>query len=424
MPRVLGFGKRLAGQVAEDEVMDVAAGLAYRFLFAIFPFAIFLAALAAFVSNWIGIGDPTDELLAAMSDNLPADVAQQLRPQLEVVLGDTRPALLSFGAIAALWAATGGVGAVIKAMNRAYDVEESRGFLARTGVALGLTLLASLGILVAFVTIVGGSVLTEQAVETLGIGAPAWTAISLLRFPVVLLLVGLAVAILFRWGPNVSVSFRWTIVGGILFAVAWVLATVAFGVYVANFANYANTYGALGGVVVLMLWFYLTAVMLLIAAEVTSLLAKEREPGRIAARQDEVRASAARKVGTAGAAVASARQAMEGAANGRQPGAGQRDDRQASGAPPRPGGIGDGRPALPAAAHPGAAHPGAAHPGAPGRGLRVPRGSSPLRGEPGAGGRSGWARRVPGLVVVAVGAALGALVGLVTGLDEDEAARA
>jgi membrane protein len=291
-PPAVAFVKRLVAAVMDDEVPDLAAGLAYRFLFAIFPFAIFLAALAGFVAPALGMGDPTGRILAGLSDNLPPDVAQQLRPQLEAVLGQTRPGLLSIGAVLALWAATGGVGAVIKAMNKAYDVDETRGFVRSTATALALTILGTVGILVAFVTIVGGSVLTEQAVNAIGIGDAAWTAVSILRFPVVLALVALAVAVLFKLGPNVRVSFRWTLVGGVVFAVGWLAGTVLFSLYVANFASYADTYGALGGVVVLMLWFYLTGLLLLVAAEITSLLAKEHEPHVIEARRREIKGAA------------------------------------------------------------------------------------------------------------------------------------
>ena len=183
-PPALGFLKRLATQVMDDEVPDVAAGLAYRFLFAIFPFAIFLAALAGFVGPALGMGDPTNEILAGVSDNLPPDVAAQIRPQLEAVLGTTRPGLLSIGAVLALWAATGGVGAVIKGMNKAYDVEETRGFVRSTAVALGLTILGSIGILFAFVTIVGGSVITESAVNALGSsGSPSCSCSWRSRWP-------------------------------------------------------------------------------------------------------------------------------------------------------------------------------------------------------------------------------------------------
>ena len=312
-PPVVDFAKRLVKQISDDEVPDLAAGLAYRFLFALFPFAIFLAALSAFIAPMLGMGDPTDDILGAVSDNLPPDVASQIRPQLETVLGQARPGLLSIGAVTALWAATGGIAAVIKAMNKAYDVEETRGFIPRTATALGLTILGSAGILAAFVTIVGGSVLTEEAVAALGIGEGAWTVVSFLRFPVVLAMVALAVAVLFKLGPNVRVSFRWTLLGGAVFAVIWLLGTVLFGLYVANFANYSNTYGALGGVVILMLWFYLTGLMMLVAAEVTSLVAKDREPEKIEARRQAVRArSAARTAGVvAGATVGAVRAAAD-----------------------------------------------------------------------------------------------------------------
>ncbi len=288
-----------------DEVPDLAAGLAYRFLFAIFPFAIFLAALAGFVAQVAGLQDPSGQLLGAVTDNLPPDIAAQVRPQLDAVLGNTKPGLLSIGAVLALWAAMGGIGAVMKAMNRAYEVEETRGFVPKTLRAALLTVFGALGILVAFVTVVGGSLLTQQAVQTFGIPPAAWSAASVLRFPVVLVLVAVAVAILYRFGPNVAVSPRYTLIGGFAFAVTWLVATVVFGVYVANFANYSNTYGALGGAVVLMLWFYITALLLLVGAEITAQLAKEREPHKIAARKREISEgnAALEKVGEAAGAV-------------------------------------------------------------------------------------------------------------------------
>ena len=142
-----------------------------------------------------------------------------------------------------------------------------------------------------------------------------WTTISLIRFPLVLAMVALAVAVLFKLGPNVRVSFKWTVVGGLVFAVIWLLGTLLFGLYVANFANYANTYGALGGVVILMLWFYLTGLMMLVAAEVTAILAKSKEPEKIAARREELRTgvSPARKVGQAAGVTVGAVKAATGA---------------------------------------------------------------------------------------------------------------
>jgi membrane protein len=308
LPRQLEFPKRVVQATMDDEVPDLAAGLAYRFLFAIFPFAIFLAAVAGFGAQLAGLQDPSGQLIGAVSDNLPPDIAAQVRPQLDAVLGSAKPGLLSIGAVLALWAAMGGIGAVMKAMNSAYDVEETRGFVPRTLRAALLTVFGALGILIAFVTVVGGSLLTQQAVRTFGIPDSAWSVASLLRFPVVLVLVAVAVAILYRYGPNVAVSIRWTLVGGLAFAITWLIATVVFGIYVANFGNYSNTYGALGGAVVLMLWFYITALLLLVGAELTAQLAKEHEPHKIAARKREIREAGAplEKVGEAAGALVGA----------------------------------------------------------------------------------------------------------------------
>ena len=114
----IDFGKRLLTQTMDDEVFDRAAGLAYRFLFALFPFAIFLAALAAYLAGWLGLGDPTKDMMGAVGDNLPPGIAAQLLPQFQAVLGETRPGLLTIGALGALWAATGGIGALQRRSTR------------------------------------------------------------------------------------------------------------------------------------------------------------------------------------------------------------------------------------------------------------------------------------------------------------------
>src|SRR5947207_10262520 len=108
---------------------------------------------------------PSGETWVPVGAKLPAQIASGVRPQLEAVIGTSRPGLLTVGAIAALWAATGGTNALIKGLNRAYEVEENRPFLPRTALAIGLTLLATVGILVAFVTIVGASLLTTEVVR-------------------------------------------------------------------------------------------------------------------------------------------------------------------------------------------------------------------------------------------------------------------
>jgi membrane protein len=276
-------GRRFLSDVQRDDVTGLAAELAYRFLFAIFPFGIFVAALTAFVAAAIGMADPTGQILGALGDNLPRDIAAGIKPQLEAVIGTTRPGLLTFGAIAALWAATGGTNALIKAMNRAYEVEETRPLIPRSALAIGLTLLASVGLLVAFVTIVGASLLTTQVVETLRLDPTLVSLIGFVRWPIVFLFLSIAVGVLYRLAPNFRAPWRWCFAGGAIFSLGWLVVTGVFALYVANFANYANTYGALGGVIVLMLWLYLSALVLVAAAALVAAALKELEPSTVAA---------------------------------------------------------------------------------------------------------------------------------------------
>nr|MBA2380995.1 YihY/virulence factor BrkB family protein [Chloroflexota bacterium] len=281
------IGKRFFGEFQRDDIAGLSAELAYRFLFAIFPFGIFVAALTAFIANALGFAEPTGQIMGAIGDNLPAEIASGVRPQLEAVIGQTRPGLLTFGAVAALWAATGGTNALIKALNRAWEVDETRSFLPKTALAIGLTLFGSFGLIASFVTLVGASLLTTQVVTQLGLDKPAVDFVTLLRWPLVFGLLSVAVAILYHYGPNFRAPWRWCLIGGGIFSAAWVLATGLFALYVANFANYANTYGALGGVIVLMLWFYLSGMLLVSAAALVAATLKETQPMVIHQRRVE-----------------------------------------------------------------------------------------------------------------------------------------
>jgi membrane protein len=289
----LGIGQRLRTKVKQDDVAGLSAEMAYRFLFAVFPFGLFVAALGAFVANALHMANPAQQIVAALGDNLPSSVAQGLQPELERLISSPRADLLSIGAIAALWAATSGTNALVKGIHRAYGVPEARPLVLRYAVAIGLTLLGAVGVIVSFVTIVGGALLTQQLAAQLGLGDQAFQVLQLLRWPAVALVLVLAVSILYRYAPNVIVPWRWILLGSVAFSVGWLLATALLGLYVANFSNYGATYGSLAGVIVLMLWFYVTAAMLLIGAELTAAVARERTPEQITVRREEVGAESA-----------------------------------------------------------------------------------------------------------------------------------
>lgn len=288
----IGIRRRFIRSVKEDDISGLSAELAYRFLFAVFPFGLFVAALGSVVAGLMQVDNPAGQIIAGLGDNLPASIADALRPELERLMSSSRADLLSVGAVAALWAATGGTNALVKGMHRAYGVKESRPFLVHYAVAIGLTLLAALGVIAAFVTIIGGAFLTEELAARMGLGSQAWAIIQLLRWPAVFIAVIAAVAILYRYASSVVVPWHWIFAGSAVFTIGWIIATAGLGFYAANVANYGATYGSLGAVIVLMLWFYVTGALLLLGAELTAALARERTPELIRRRGEEQAAAA------------------------------------------------------------------------------------------------------------------------------------
>src|SRR4029079_18432240 len=148
-----------------------------------------------------------------LGDNLPPSIAEGLRPELERLLGGHQPGHITFGALTALWAATGGTNALVKGIHRAYEVPEQRPFLLRYAVAIGLTILAAAGAILSFVTIVGGAVFTQQAAQRIGLGDQAFFVLQLLRWPAVFVVIMAAAAILYRYAPSVGVPWAGIIPG-------------------------------------------------------------------------------------------------------------------------------------------------------------------------------------------------------------------
>lgn len=186
---------------------------------------------------------------------------------------------LALGALGALWGASGYVGAFGRAMNRIYEVREGRPFWKLRPLQLGLTLgglvLASA---VAFMLAVSGPV-ARSIGEAIGVGQAAQTLWSVLRWPVILVFMIAAVAVLYYATPNVKQpKFRWISVGSALAIVVWIAVSLLFGLYVANFGSYNKTYGTLAGVIVFLLWLWITNLALLFGAELDSELAGATSP--------------------------------------------------------------------------------------------------------------------------------------------------
>lgn len=252
--------RRSVTRMLANDGTGLAAELAFRAFFALAPFLVFLTALAAWIASFFGVTDVGVRLVDLLGATMPANVAVVLRDQLTSTLGRPHPGLLSIGFAAAFWAATGGVNTLVKATNRAFGVQESRPFWRRYGVAMGLTVLAG--------ALVLGALAVVAVAGILGL----W----FLPLPIVLVLLFVAAVALYRAGPNVRLPMAAVAPGAAVFSVLWAAVTYAFSLYVARFGSYDATYGALGAVVVLLMWLYLVSLALVYGAELNAAIAEGR----------------------------------------------------------------------------------------------------------------------------------------------------
>jgi membrane protein len=280
--------RRVARQSFDDDVVGLAAELAFRFFLALFPFAIFLAAFGGLVASNLNIENPAEQIVLALGDVLPKGTGTLIQSQLRLVVTHNAGAALTSGsAVIALILATGGMNAVIKAMNRVYKVPEGRPFWRRYPMALLLTLVAVAGLMAAFILYGPLRILAPQITNALGLGQASGAIVSLLSTVGATTLVGLAALLVYRVAPNIQLPIRMLLPGAVLATLGWLATTFALDFYIANFGNYANTYGALAGVAILLIWFYASALVFLVAAVLNEVLHATSEPADLRRRRED-----------------------------------------------------------------------------------------------------------------------------------------
>jgi membrane protein len=254
-------------EVQEDRLMSLAAGVVFYSLVALFP------ALAAGVSVYAFFSDAASitNHVSLVADVVPGASLDLLRSEITRIAGRsdgrlTSGFLIGFGI--ALWSANAGMKAIFDALNIIYDEEEKRGLIWLNVVSLFATFCAIGGALIALSAVVVFPLLLA-AFGLSALDAPLM--IGILRWPVMFMLVILALAILYRYGPSRRIAkWRWLSVGSVFAAVVWLAVSVLFSWYLGNFANYNATYGALGAVVGLMMWMWLSTIVVLVGAELNS----------------------------------------------------------------------------------------------------------------------------------------------------------
>lgn len=278
--------KQSIGEFSRDQCTDLAAALTYYAVLSLFPALLVVVSLLGV----IGQGQRTsDTLLDLIGDISPGAAAETLRqPIQQLVEAPSAGFALVVGLLAAVWSASGYVGAFGRAMNRIYEVDEGRPAVKLRLQQLMLTFASLIVVaLVVLMLAVSGPV-AEAVGGLLGAGDTAVSVWNIARWPVLLLLVILGVALLYHASPNVEQPrFRWLSVGAAIAIVVWVLASLGFGVYVANFGSYNKTFGALAGVIVFLLWLWITNLALLFGAELDAELERGRQlQAGIAAESD------------------------------------------------------------------------------------------------------------------------------------------
>lgn len=261
------LAKRSWREANEDNIWGRAAELAYYFLLALFPMLIFLTSLVGFLP------EAQTAILSALARVMPGDAMRLVSETINDVTSNRHGGLLSFGVLGALWAAAGGVTAVMDTLNAAYDAKEERSFWKIRIIAVGLTVALALLVVGGVVLIMFGDQFSEWLAARLGWGQTFSLIWKVVDYVLGLGLVFLGLQVIYYFGPNIEQEWEWVTPGALFAVVSLMLGSLLFTLYLRFAPSYSATYGSLGAVIVLMLWLYLMGLAVLIGGEINSEIA-------------------------------------------------------------------------------------------------------------------------------------------------------
>jgi membrane protein len=270
---MLTFTKRVWQQLAEDSVFTWGAALAYSWLFATFPFLVFLLSLVPLLPERFK-PDVRADVASVVNETLPQDAASLVMKQVDNVLSKPSPGgFLSFGLLITIWAASGGMAMTMSALDKAYDVEKVRPYYKQRLIAIVLMVVCATLLIFVMVLMPVGTGVLRWLFSHGKILAPFYFLINIVRYLIALMLMFTLLAIIYYFGPSLKQKFQ-AITPGAIFTIAiWLLLGAAFKLYLTKLggaANYDRTYGAVAGAAILLLFFYIDSLTLLIGAEINS----------------------------------------------------------------------------------------------------------------------------------------------------------
>jgi membrane protein len=265
----LELGKRVWREANNDRLFGRAAELSYYFLLALFPLLIFMtSAIGIVLGSDMGA---RQQLFSYLARIMPPSAFQLVNATVLEVSQASSGGKLSFGLLAALWAASNGMSAITDSLNATYDVEEQRPWWKQRLVAISLTVALSILIISALLLVVAGGHIAEGIANAYGFGSQFATVWKIVQWPIVLAFMILAFALIYYFAPDLrEQKWAWLTPGAAIGVALWLLISLGFRVYLQYFDSYSKTYGSLGAVIILMLWLYFTGAAVLVGGEINS----------------------------------------------------------------------------------------------------------------------------------------------------------
>jgi len=265
--------KIFSKNIDEDQILDKANGVAYNFILAIFPTIIFLFTLIPYISIWVPEVN-TNSIMEFLATMMPASMYDVIATTIEDIIGNSRGGLLTFGVLFALFLASNGMMALMRAFNSCYKTEEKRGVIKTRLIATGLTLNLALVLFLAVILLVIGQLVLNYVLAHLPefrwLNLDDYTVqmILVLRFIVIFIVFFFAIATIYYFGPAVHYDWRFFSLGSILATLGTLGVSYGFSFYITNFGSYNKVYGSIGVLIALMIWVQLVTTVLLFGYEI------------------------------------------------------------------------------------------------------------------------------------------------------------
>jgi membrane protein len=272
---------RVWRETQKDQILGRAAQLAYYLILALFPALLFLTALVGLLP----LEEVMPELFRHLADVMPADALSVVQRYLQQVVEGSGTGILSLGVLGALWASSSGITSIMDTLNAVYNVDDTRPFWKSRLIAIAMTVGLAGFIIASTILVLYGEAIGRWVADFVGLGWLFVLGWVILQWPLVIGLMLFAVGTVYYVAPCVKQDWRWVIPGSVFAVVTWLAVSLGFKFYVENFGNYNAAYGSIGGMIVLLLWFYLSGVALLVGGEINAEIAKEAT--KRAKRRDE-----------------------------------------------------------------------------------------------------------------------------------------